>query len=240
MGRSLKFYLFAPLVAGLIAANATVATAAPSVDVIFGRYIAQIRAHIATGEELIAQGDWKAAAPHFSFPTEEIYGIIRDDIRNYKAAPFDHDLKTLARVVKSGNKAQYAAAKDKVERSLAAVDAGVRTRQSNLPRFVLETAVETLKAAPDEYEDAVAKGRIIRPIGYQTARGFILHAQKMIDSVAPALEAKDAQAISAIRSAFAQLRRIFPTVKAPRAALGDVNAVLGAISRIELAAGKLI
>ncbi len=204
------------------------AFAAPSGDVIFGRYIAQIRAHITTGDELVAQGDWAGAAPHFGFPTEEIYGIVRDDVRNYKSAPFDDALKALARAVKERNSRQYPAAKEKVDKALSAVETSLRARQADWPRFMLETAVEVLKTAPDEYEDAIAKGRIVRPIGYQTARGFILQAQRMIDSVAPSLETKDASALASIRSAFGQLRRIFPTAKAPRAPLGDPNAVLSA------------
>lgn len=224
----------------LLAALSEAAWAGPSSDVVFGRYIAQIRAHIATGDELVAQGDWKAAQPHFGFPTEEIYGIIRDDVRNYKTPPFDDALKALARAVKDKNAAQYAAAKEKVEKALASVDAGMRTRQPDWTRFTLETAVEILKTAPDEYDDAIAKGKIARPIGYQTARGFVLQAQKMIDSVAPALEAKNAAALASIRSGFAQLRQIFPSVRAPGAPLASVNAMLGMVSRIELAAGKLI
>lgn len=218
----------------------TGAFAAPSGDVIFGRYIAQIRAHIATGDELIARGDWTGAAPHFGFPTEEIYGIIRDDVRNYKASPFDDALKALARAVKERNLRQYPAAKERVDKALAAIEASLRGRQPDRARFVLETAVELLKTAPDEYEDAIAKGRIVRQVGYQTARGFILEAQRMIDSVASSLEAKDASALASLRSGFGQLRKIFPTVKPPRAPLGDLNAVLGAVSRVELAAGKLI
>ena len=46
----------------------------------FGRFIALIRGHLLTGDELASQRQWDAAHPHFSFPTEEIYGIIREDL----------------------------------------------------------------------------------------------------------------------------------------------------------------
>src|ERR1700680_3677350 len=53
-------------------------------DVAFGRFIALIRGHLLTGDELASQREWDAARPHFSFPTEEIYGVIREDLRAYK------------------------------------------------------------------------------------------------------------------------------------------------------------
>ncbi|HEY5216726.1 MAG TPA: hypothetical protein VIJ17_07515, partial [Pseudolabrys sp.] len=51
--------------------------------------------------------------------------------------------------------------------------------------------------------DAVAQGRIVRPIGYQTARGFILQADRMIESVAPELEGNNAAAFGEMRAGLA-------------------------------------
>ena len=209
-------------------------------DVAFGRFIALIRGHLLTGDELVSQRAWDAAAPHFSFPTEEIYGIIRNDLRTYKTPPFDGALKTLANAVKAHNAKQYAGARKKVEDALAAADAGLKSRQANWPRFVTAVAIETLKAAPDEYSDAVVKGRIVRPIGYQTARGFILQADRMIEGALAERRANDAEALSDIRARFAELKRAFASVTAPKQAVMDDAAVLGLVSSIEVAAGKLM
>ena len=92
---------------------------------------------------------------------------------------------------------------------------------------MVAVAIETLKAAPDEYDDAIAKGRIVRPIGYQTARGLILQADRMIESVAGELEAKNAAALSDIRAGFAQLKQAFASVTAPKQAVMDYAALLG-------------
>ena len=208
-------------------------------DVAFGRFIALIRGHLLTGDELVSQRQWDAADPHFSFPTEEIYGIIREDLRSYKTPPFDGALKALARTVKAHNAKQYPKARKKVEDALAAADAGLKAKAPNWPRFVVAVAIETLKTAPDEYDDAVAKGRIVQPIGYQTARGFILQADRMIESVAGEFEGNNAAALSDIRAGFAQLKQAFMTVNAPKQATLDYAAVAGTVSRIELAAGKL-
>src|ERR1700676_246259 len=91
-------------------------------DVTFGRFIALIRGHLLTGVELVGQRQWDAAQPHFSFPTEEIYGVIREDLRTYQTPPFDGALKALVRIVKARNAKQYPNALQKVEDALAAAD----------------------------------------------------------------------------------------------------------------------
>jgi hypothetical protein len=104
---------------------------------------------------------------------------------------------------------------------------------------MVEVAIAVLKTAPDEYDDAVAQGRIVRPIGYQTARGFILQADRMIETAAPELTAKDAVALSEMRAGLAQLKQAFASVTAPKLAVMENAAVSAIVSQIEAAAGKL-
>jgi hypothetical protein len=209
-------------------------------DAAFGRFIALIRAHLLTGDELVGQRAWDAAAPHFGFPSEEIYGIIREELRSYKTPQFDDALKALARAVKAHNAKQYSNARKRVEGALAAADAGLKAKVPNWPRFVVAVAVATLQAAPDEYDDAVEKGRIVRPIGYQTARGIILQADRMIEGVAGELGADNAAALDDMRAGFAQLKQAFAPVTAPKQAVMDYAAILAIVSRVAVAAGKLI
>ncbi len=209
-------------------------------DLAFGRFIALIRAHLATGDELVAQGQWAAAVPHFGFPTEEIYGVIRDQVRIYNTPPFDYALKALARAVKAHDAKQFPALRQKVDTALAAADAGLKARQPNWPRFTLAVAIAVLKSAPDEYDDAVAKGRVVRPIGYQTARGFVLQADRMVESVAGELGAGNAAALAEIRAGLLPLKSAFASVVAPKeAALTDAT-FTAAVEKIEQAAAPLI
>jgi hypothetical protein len=208
-------------------------------DVAFGRFIALIRGHLLTGDELAGQRQWNAAHLHFSFPTEETYGVIREDLRSYKTPQFDDALKAMARAAKAQNAKQYSNARKRVENALAAADAGLKARQPNWPRFVVQVAIEVLKTSADEYDDAVAKDRIVRPIGYQTARGFILQADRMIESVAGELEANNAAAVADMRAGLAQLKQAFAPVIAPKKAPMESSALLGIVTRVELAAGKL-
>ena len=209
-------------------------------DVAFGRFIALIRGHLLTGEGLVEQRDWGEAHPHFMFPLEEIYGVIREDLRGYKTPPFDGALKALARTVHARNARQYRKAREKVEHALDAADANLKTRQPDWPRFEMAVALEVVKTAAEEYEDAIAKGRIAHPVGYRTARGFILQADRMIESVASDLDAKNMQALHDMRDGLSQLKRAFATVDAPRRPPIDDAVLLGIVSRMEQAAGKLI
>jgi hypothetical protein len=209
-------------------------------DVAFGRFIALIRADLMVGDELVKQRDWDVAHRHFMFPLEEIYGVIREDLRGYKTPPFDAALRALARTVDAHSVKQYPKALQKVGVALDAANANLKKRQPNWPSFLLRVSVATLRSAPDEYEDAVANGRIVRPIGYQTARGIILQVDRMIDGVASDLAGKNPEAMRDLREALAQLKEGFGRVNAPRQAVLEVSAVGRLVARVETAADKLM
>ena len=97
-----------------------------------------------------------------------------------------------------------------------------------------------MKSATGEYEEAIVKGRIAKPVEYQDARGFVWQAEAMIEAIAPALEQKDKDALAAVRAGFVELKKAWPTAMAPKVPVKDHAAVLADVSRIELAAGKLM
>lgn len=209
-------------------------------DVAFARFIALIRADLLTGDELVKRRDWDVARRHFMFPLEEIYGVIRQDLRVYKTPPFDGALKSLARTVAARGVRHYPRAIAQVEKSLSAADAGLRARQPDWPRFMLAVSLATLKTAPDEYEDALSGGRIIRPIGYQTARGIVLQTDHMIDGIAAELGGRNADALRDLQGALVELKSGFPTVNAPKQPVMDIAAVNALVAKIESAAGRLM
>jgi hypothetical protein len=209
-------------------------------DVAFGRFIALIRGHLLTGDELVKRRDWDEAYRHFMFPLEEIYGVIREDLRDYHTPPFDGALRTLARTVAVHNAKQYPKAREKVDSALAAADADLKLRQANWTRFVVQTAIAVLKTAPEEYADAVGNGRMVHPIGYQTARGFILQADRMFENVATDLEAKNADALRDLREGLSQLKQHFAALSAPKSPPIAPEAMLNLVVRVEGAANKLM
>lgn len=143
------------------------------------------------------------------------------------------------RAAKAPNAKQYTKARAKAAAALDAADADLNTRQPNRPRFTMIVAMQVLKAAPDEYDGAVGAGRnlgrIVNPIGYQTARGFILHFDRMVESVAGDFAGNNAAAPDDMRAGFAQLKQAFANVNAPKQAAFDYPVVLEIVPRIERA-----
>jgi hypothetical protein len=210
-------------------------------ELAFAVRIALLRGHLLAGDELVKQQQWNAALPHFLHPTEEIYGDIKDQLADYKVPPFEASLKALSNVVKAKKGgSDYAKALKSVDDALAAADAGMRAKQANWPGFVVEAAVEALKAAAGEYQQAIVAGRIAKPVEYQDARGFIWQADRMIESVATDLQTKDAAALAAMRTGLVELKKAFPSAMPPRTPVKDPGALLSDVSRVELAAGKLM
>ena len=246
-GRALRLGICAAAIMFVIVSSALAQTNAPEPvgDLAFGRSIALIRGHLLAGEELVKLHEWNIAYQHFDFPREEIYGVIREDLHNYNTPPFDFALKALARAVRSHSTKQYSKARERVDAALAAADAGLKARQPNWPKFTMAVAMEVLKAAADEYDDAVANGRIIHSVGYRTARGFILQADRMIESATAELPAGNSAALADIRSEMAQIKAFLPTPQPPERLIVDEKALEQSVARIELsfermAAGRQI
>src|SRR5882672_1116053 len=169
-------------------------------DLDFALKIAQIRGHLLVGDELVKQGQWAAALPHFLHPSEELYGPIRGRLKDYQTPQFSSALKLLSNAVKAKKGGEdYDKAFKAVEEALTAADAGLKTKQPNWDSFAVETALELLKSSTGEYQQAIVKGRIAKPVEYQDSRGFVWQSEKMIESVAPALEKKSADALKHVR-----------------------------------------
>ena len=214
-------------------------TTKPSGDVAFGRSIALIRGHLLEGEELVKLHEWSAAYPHFAFPTEEIYGVIREELPSYQTPQFDHALKALAHTVRSHSIRQYSKALAKVDAALAAADAGLKVRQLDWPKFTMAVAVEVLKTAAEEYDNAIEDGRITHATGYRTARGFVLQADRMIEHAVAEMPGSDPAAFADIRIDMSKIRSAFAGQSAPERLTIDQKAFEQAVSNVQLALQKL-
>src|SRR3954468_10293108 len=200
----------------------------------FHRNIELIRGHLLVGDELVRERRWAEALPHFLHPSEEIYGKIRDDLKTYGVAPFAAALKSLAQTVKAKNEGAYRTALAAVEERLTAADKGLRAKEQNWPAHTVDTVLEVLGNAGNEYEEAVEGGRIGKPVEYQDSRGFVWQAEKLLNSVADDLAQKDAQAVKAAQASFAELKKAWPTPVPPKQPVKDHGQVLADISKVEL------
>ena len=209
-------------------------------DFQFALTLALIRGHLLVGDELVRAGKWDAALPHFLHPTEELYGGIKDKVADYQTPAFDTALLKLADVVKEKNSTTYATALKSVTVALDAGDAGVKAKEADWPSFVVATAIMALKAAISEYEEAIVKGQIAKPVEYQDSRGFVWQAERMIDSVGQDLARKDPAALKSVRAGLAQLKKAWPTAMPPRTPVKSAAAVADEVANIQRAAAKLM
>lgn len=209
-------------------------------DFQFALTVALIRGHLLVGDELVKAGQWDAAMPHFLHPTEELYGGIKDKVADYNTPAFDSALLKLADAVKQKNSADYATALQPVMEAVAAGDTGLKAKEKDWPSFVVATAIMALKAAANEYEGAIVKGRIAKPVEYQDSRGFVWQAERMIDSVASELGRKDAGALKTVQSRLAQLKKIWPAPVPPKTPVKSAAAVAADVAEIQRASGKLM
>lgn len=204
-----------------------------SADAEFARNIALIRADLLTADALVKERDWVDARPHVNFPREEIYGVIRDELRTYKTRPFDGALRELARAVSARSIKGYERALKKVQAALVDADFALHARQKDWPRFTLTVAVATLREAADEYDDAVSNGRVVRAVGYQSARGIVFETDRMLDGVGGALTARDPQAVKSLRGILIYLKGAFAPLSPPKEARTDVETVRRLIAQVD-------
>lgn len=202
------------------------------------RGIEMIRGHLIVGNELVEAGRWADALPHFLHPEEEIYGSIRDELKTFNIAPFQVALKSLSQTVKAKNKEAYARARAALDERLAAAETAVRAKEANGLYFTLETAVEVLQQASDEYGEAIVKGRLANVVEYQDARGFVFEVDRIVSAVMQDATAKNAEAAKTIKASLDDLKAIFPTVIPPKQPVKDVSDFLSTVSKIELQLGN--
>jgi hypothetical protein len=81
----------------------------------------------------------------------------------------------------------------------------------------LQAAAATLSDAADEYDDAVANDRIAHSAGYQSARGIVFEVDRMFESIAKEVAARDPQAVQTVRGNLMRLKNALAAVAAPKA-----------------------
>lgn len=209
-------------------------------DLDFSLRVALIRGHLLAGHHLVQVKHWDSAHEHFLHPGAELYDGLRAQLKRYDVPPFEERLQVLADIVRQKKAAaEYAAARDEVLEILNSADAAVRNKQDDTAAFALETALEILKVAADEYDAALDGRRVINPVEYQDARAFVLVAREIVEGAAPALKGRDPEALAAVRRSLKRLSDALGAPVPPKQALLDYGALLSEVSRIELAAALL-
>ncbi|WP_445504448.1 hypothetical protein [Microvirga sp. G4-2] len=202
------------------------------------RGIEMIRGHLLVGNELIEAGRWADALPHFLHPEEEIYASLREDLKTFNVAPFQAALKSLSQTVKAKNKDAYTRARAALDERLAAAETAARAKETNGLYFTLETALEVLQQAADEYGEAIEKNRIANVVEYQDARGFVFEADRLVGAVMQDAGAKNADAAKALKASLDELKAMFPAVTPPKQPVKDASDFLSTVAKYELQLGN--
>ena len=202
-------------------------------DAEFARNIALIRADLLIADALVKERDWVDAHAHVSLPREEIYSVIRDELRSYKTPQFDGALRELSHAVAARSIKGYGRALKKVQAALVDAEFALRARQKDWPRFTLTVAIATLREAADEYDDAVSNGRVVRAVGYRSARGIVFETDRMLDVVDGALIARDPQAVKNLRGIVIHLKDAFAPLSPPKEPRTDVETVRRLIAQAD-------
>src|SRR5262245_62939193 len=106
------------------------------------RDIALMRGHLLVGGELVEQGAWDEALPHFLHPTEELYGAMERYIKLHGIRPFARELQALAQAVKAKRKGAYEQALKVVDQRLEGALAVARRFMTPLLGFTARSAAE--------------------------------------------------------------------------------------------------
>lgn len=204
------------------------------------RDFALIRGHLLVGDELVKAGLWNEALPHFHHPVEELYAWMSPRLKGQGVRQFDGQLKALSQTVQAKNAAAYANALKVARQRMDDAEAGMRKFATPYLTMRVNAATAALLAAANEYKEAVEDGKIAKPVEYQDSRGFVLEAERMLESVAAELGKKNKAALDATRAALGELKKAWPTATAPEAAVKSHAEVQADVSKVELAASPLL
>lgn len=175
-----------------------------------------MRGHLAAGRELLAMGRATDAEPHIAHPIDELYGDLEPELQRRGASPFLEPLNNLKTRLQAAPAApDTEAAFDAVEDAIDQAMAGLPAQQRQDPAFVVAVIRDLIRTAAEEYDAAVAGDRFAEVLEYQDSRGFLLVAEELFTSIAPALKRSDPEQAARLEKALAALGPAWPSILPP-------------------------
>ncbi len=203
-------------------------------DVDYMTNMALMKGHLLVGKELLDLNEPKQAEPHIGHPVEEIYSDVESQLKQKNVKEFKTTLENLEDLVKSKPKdarvvTSFASSMEAVDAAIAAVPQEKR----NQPKFMLAAIDGVLDTAKEEYEAAIANGKIVEDIEYQDSRGFVLYAQELYAGIAAQMQTAHPEQNKAITSSMSELAKAWPSVIAPSAPAKTPEEVAKLVDTIE-------
>jgi hypothetical protein len=206
-------------------------------DVAYLTQLGLMRGHLEVGMDLYRQGEHEAALPQMENAIEEIYEPLEPALDKRGVAAFEEQLESLEQVVEQGAplervEAAYEEAQNGIETAEATVPEAERRDLAN--RFAV--MVNLVRAGAAEYDEALGEdGRVVKPVEYQEALGFVRAAQAMLDQTPAAERARAADAIARAKAQFDAVAGLWPSLVPPATVEGDPSKLFGAAAYIEIA-----
>ncbi|MGB3649847.1 MAG: hypothetical protein WBA41_01360 [Rivularia sp. (in: cyanobacteria)] len=210
-------------------------------DVGYMTKMSLMKGHLLVAKELLDKNEPKQAEPHIGHPVEEIYSDVESQLKERNVKEFKSTLDDLHDLVKSKPKdakvaTSFASSMEAVDGAIAAVPENER----NQPEFVLAVIDRVLDTAKEEYEAAIANGKIVEDIEYQDSRGFVLYAQDLYAGISEQMKTAHSEEDKAITSSMSELAKAWPAVIPPSAPVKTPEEVATLVDAIEENAQKVI
>jgi hypothetical protein len=176
-----------------------------------------MKGHMGVAKELLELGQPEQAEPHIGHPVEEIYADVEDQLNDRGVKEFKTPLLSLQDLVKAGAKDKAKVESD-FTASVKAIDAAMAVlpnAQRQSPKFVMSVINGLLETANDEYDAAIADGKIKEAIEYQDSRGFVRYAGELYATVASQLTGQSPAVAQQVAADLKALAVAWPTAVPP-------------------------
>ena len=185
-------------------------------DVDYMTALGLMKGHLLVAKELLDQGKPDQAEPHIGHPIEELYADVENQLPERNVKDFKPTLNTLHDFVKSKPNApeittEYKTAMQEIDQAIEALP--VSERQS--PDFILSVINRMLSTAEEEYNAAIANGKIVETIEYQDARGFILYANTLYQGIGDQVSQDYPDQAQTLESSLNELQNALPSATPP-------------------------
>ena len=198
----------------------------------FYRDIEMIRGHLLVGDELIEEAAGRRRCRTSCTRRRRSTARSAATSRPTRWPPFLAALKALAQTVKAKNKGAYTRARRPSKSASPQPTRASRQRRRTGSPSSSTPSSRCCSSAAGEYEEAIAKGRIAKPVEYQDSRGFVWQAERLFGTVAEGDRGRRTpRPLKGAQAAFADLKKAWPAPVPPKTPVQ--GRIAGARRRVE-------
>ncbi|NEN98976.1 MAG: hypothetical protein F6K50_26830 [Moorea sp. SIO3I7] len=143
-----------------------------------------MQGHLIAAKDLLNGGTPDQAQSHLEHPIEELYGEIKDKLKEEGVDNFKQNLEELYDIAKYNPYSQDVT--EKLGKSVVNIESAIDRffeKNNNLqsPEFAEKVLISILNTASEEYEAAIGRNcKIVAPIEYQDSFGFVKYVKNKL------------------------------------------------------------